>query len=157
MARAKADASGEAAEFEAVVLRDEGTSACGIQVPFDPRAVFGKVRAPVVATVGRHEFRTTIASMGGAFWIPLSRANREAAGVAAGERVRVRLAADDRPREVAAPDDLLAAIRAAGVGEAWERLSFSHRREWVESVESAKRPETRARRVERAVASLARG
>jgi uncharacterized protein YdeI (YjbR/CyaY-like superfamily) len=62
---------------------------------------------------------------------------------------------DDRPREVALPDDLAAALaddEAAAAG--YERLAFSHRREYTEWIEGAKKPETRARRVTRTLERL---
>ena len=58
---------------------------------------------------------------------------------------------DTAPRTVAVPDDLAAAIMAAGVQAKWDQLSYSHQREWVEAVAEAKRPETRARRIAAAV------
>ena len=61
-------------------------------------------------TVGDHTYRTTVASMGGRFLVPLSVENRTAAGVAAGEEVDVELVLDEAPREVSAPPDLRAAL-----------------------------------------------
>ena len=51
-----------------------------IVLPFDPKAVFGKGRPPVKVTIGGHTYRSTIATMNGAFMIPLSAENRTAAG-----------------------------------------------------------------------------
>ena len=67
------------------VVQDDGSSACGLELGFDPKSVFGKVRAAVRVTIKGHTFRTTITSMGGKYWVPLNRTNREAAGVQAGE------------------------------------------------------------------------
>ena len=78
---------------------------CAIPVPFDPKAVFGKVRAPVKVTVNGYTFRSTIARMGGVTFIPLRKSNREAAAVAAGDRVTVRIAADADARVVEVPPD----------------------------------------------------
>ena len=51
-------------------------------------------------------------------------------------------------RTVDVPTDLAAALDAApGARAAFDALALSHRREWVESVSEAKRPETRARRI----------
>jgi uncharacterized protein YdeI (YjbR/CyaY-like superfamily) len=63
---------------------------------------------------------------------------------------------DDEPRTVTAPDDLAAAVAAAGddAKRAWERLSYTHKKEHVRAIEEAKRPETRARRIEKAIAML---
>jgi uncharacterized protein YdeI (YjbR/CyaY-like superfamily) len=63
--------------------------------------------------------------------------------------------ADEEPREVAVPEDLAAALAAdAAAAAAFEQISYTHRREYVEWVVAAKRPETRRRRVEETVARL---
>lgn len=130
-------------------------SMCFIPVPFDPRPVFGKLRAPVLVTLNGHTFRSTIASMGDGPCIPLRRSNREAAGLNGDETLAVTLELDAEKREVTPPADLVRALEAAP--PAWTRwvdLSYSHQREHAEAIEGAKRPLTRARRIEKAVAQL---
>src|SRR5687768_15260381 len=78
--------------FTATVTVQGSTSF--IPLDFDPKAVFGKVRAPVTVTVNGYTYRSTIAAMGGPPCIPLRRSNREAAGLHGGETVEVRLALD---------------------------------------------------------------
>ena len=74
---------------------------------------------------------------------------------AAGDLVVVELEADEEPREVEVPEDLAAALAAdAATAAAFERISYTDRREYVEWVVAAKRPETRRRRVEGTVARL---
>ena len=125
-----------------------------IEPSFDPRAVFGKARAPVRVAINGHEYRSTIAVMGGRVFVPLRRSNREAAGVRAGEPFEVALTLATAPRTVEAPDDLRAALEAAGLWERWQKLSFTHQREHVEAVEGAKKLETRGRRIAKCVAML---
>jgi Bacteriocin-protection, YdeI or OmpD-Associated/Domain of unknown function (DUF1905) len=140
--------------IKVTIVRDGAMSA--IPVPFDPKAVFGKVRAPVKVTLKGHTYRSTIASMGGEPWIPLRRSNREAAGVEGGETVEVTIALDTEKREVKPPPDLVEALKAAPPAwDRWRELSFTHQREYAEAVEEAKRPETRARRIEGAVRAIA--
>ena len=125
---------------------------CAIPVPFDPKSVFGKVRAPVRVTINGYVFRSTIARMGGLTFIPLRKSNQEAASVAGGDRVRVRIAADIDERVVDVPVDLAKALDTdPDLWTTWQALSFTHRRECAESVRSAIRPETRERRVARAI------
>jgi Bacteriocin-protection, YdeI or OmpD-Associated/Domain of unknown function (DUF1905) len=136
--------------FKAAIVR-EGPM-CYVPLPFDPAAVFGKVRTPVKVTVNGYTYRSTIAAMGGPPCVPLRKSNREAAGVDGGDTVMVRLELDTEPREVKPPADLVKALKAVPPAwERWQELSYSHQREHVEAVEEAKRPETRARRIERAV------
>src|SRR5687767_14495509 len=107
-------------------------SMCFIPVPFDPKEVFGKVRAPVKVTVNGYTYRSTIAAMGG-FCIPLRKSNREAAGLEGGETLDVRLDLDTDERKVELPDDFAKALRAAKALDRWETLSYSHQREHVEA------------------------
>lgn len=126
-----------------------------IEPPFDPRAVFGRARPPVVVTINGHSYRSTVAIMSGRTFVPLRRSHREAAGVRAGAAFEVTLTLDTAPRTIDAPADLCAALAAAGVWDSWERLSFTHRREHAEAIEGAKTADTRARRIARCVAALA--
>lgn len=131
-------------------------SMCFIPVPFDPRPVFGKVRAPVKVTLGGHTYRSTIASMGEGPCLPLRRSNREAAKLEGNERLKVTLELDEEKREVKPPADLVRALqKVPRAWEGWRALSYSHQREHVEAIDGAKKPETRLRRVERAVAWVA--
>lgn len=126
-----------------------------IPVPFEPKAVFGKVRAPVIVTVNGHSFRSTIAVMNGLTFVPFRSSHRAAAGVSGGETVEVRLELDTAPRVVIPPDDLVAALQAEpSAWERWQALSYTQQREHVEAIEGAKREETRARRLASIVASL---
>jgi hypothetical protein len=140
--------------FQTTIVRDG--SMCFIPVPFDPKPVFGKVRAPVKVTLGGHTYRSTIASMGNGPCIPLRRSNREAAGLEGGETLKVTLELDAAPRVIEPPKDLTRALKAAPPAwERWRELSFSHQREYVEAIEEAKKPETRERRIDGAVKAVA--
>lgn len=140
--------------FRAEILLG-GKTATGISVPPDVVAALdaGK-RVPVAVTINGYTYRTTIAPMSGQFMIPLSAENREAAGVRAGEVVDVDIERDTAPREVTPPEDLAAALEAAGARAAFDALSFTRRKEYVVGVEAAKKPETRRARIERAVSEL---
>lgn len=139
--------------FTTTIVRDG--SMCVVSLPFDPKAVFGKVRAPVKVTMNGYTFRSTIAAMGLAPCIPLRKSHREAAGLEGGETIEVRIELDTEPRVVTPPADLVSALEAVpAVWERWRKLSYTHQREYVESIEAAKTLETRARRIERAITAL---
>jgi hypothetical protein len=123
-----------------------------IELPFDVRAEYGQARPPLRGTVNGYPFRTTVAVYGGKSYIGFRREIRDGAGIAPGDAVEIDLERDEEPREVAVPDDLAAALAAEpGLREAFDRMSFTHRRECVEAVEEARRPETRTRRIQLAV------
>ena len=134
------------ARFEAILER-KGSGAF-VVVPVDVPAVFGRVRAPVRVTINGHSWRSTIMRYDERYLLGVSREHQTAAGIAPGDTVAVALASDDAPRVVEVPEDLAAALDAApGARAAFDAASFTHRREWVEMVEEAKRPATRDRRV----------
>jgi uncharacterized protein YdeI (YjbR/CyaY-like superfamily) len=86
----------------------------------------------------------------------VNRQMREGAKAQAGDTVRLTLEKDEAVREVAMPADLQKALaRDPEARAAWARLSYTHRKEWVQEIEGAKRPETRERRLAKALAALA--
>jgi hypothetical protein len=140
-------------------LELHGKTATGITVP--PAVVeslgAGK-RVPVVVTIGPHSYRTTVAPYNGAYLIPVSAENREAAGVRAGQRLSVEVVVDTAPRTVAVPADLATALKAnKAAGTFFAGLSLSNQRGYVDWIEQAKKEETRQARVIKAVASLEAG
>ena len=144
--------------FEVTLERPPGSeTAVFIRVPFDVRAVFGRARPPVRVTIGVYTFPSTVAVYGGEYFLPLNRANREAVGVDAGDTVTVTLAHDAEPRVVSLPKDVEEAFTAGGVLPQWERLSYSHQREYVTWIGAAKRPDTRTRRLTQAVERIRAG
>ena len=137
-----------AAKRFTVELERVQRAATMFRVPFDLEEAFGRARPPVKVTIRGHTWRTTPGVYGGVGHVVVNRAVKAATGVDAGDRVRVEMELDTEPRTVAVPEDLRAALdRDPEVAGAFDRMSFTHRREYVEWVEEAKRPETRARRI----------
>jgi hypothetical protein len=137
----------------------EGKTATGFRVPPEVVAGLGGGKRPAVTvTIGGHTYRSTVAAYGDVFMLPLAAEHRVAAGVAAGDVVEVELAPDTAPREVEVPVDLAAALTGEPEARAFfDGLSYSNRRWFVLSVEGAKTPETRQRRVDKAVTMLREG
>ena len=118
--------------FKATIFR-EGPM-CYIPLAFDPKSVFGKLRAPVKVTMNGYTYRSTIAAMGGPPCIPLRKSHREAAGLEGGETLEITLDLDTEPREVTVPRDFAKALKASPVAFArWKDLSYSHQREYVDA------------------------
>ncbi|WP_375491351.1 YdeI/OmpD-associated family protein [uncultured Jatrophihabitans sp.] len=136
-----------------------GKTATGIAVPDEVVAALDAGKRPAVAvTIGGHTYRTTVAAMNGRFLVPLSAQNRAAAGVAAGDAVEVDIAVDTGKREVDVPADLAAALAGDTTAASFfDALSYTYRKEWVRWIEDAKRPETRATRLQKTVTLLHAG
>jgi hypothetical protein len=133
-----------------------GKTATGLVIPDDiVTALGGGKRASVRVSIGGHSYRSTIASMGGRFLVPLSAEHRQAAGVAAGDEVDLELELDTAPREVEVPADLAAALAGQPAArQFFDSLAVSHRKEWARWIEEAKKAETRQARVGKAVSAL---
>jgi hypothetical protein len=142
--------------FRATILLG-GKTATGICVPDEVVAALGPSRRPRVhATLRDHTYRTTIAPMGGRFMLPVSGEVREAAGVAAGDELDVVLALDTEAREVAVPPDLARALTDEA-RRFFDGLSFTNQSRVVLSIEGAKTPETRLRRIAKAAEAMREG
>jgi Domain of unknown function (DUF1905)/Bacteriocin-protection, YdeI or OmpD-Associated len=133
-----------------------GKTATGIEVPAEVVAALGQgKRPPVTAIINGYTYRTSVAAMGGRFLMPVSAQVRQDAGVAAGDVVEVDLELDEAPRTVTVPDDLAQALaQDAAAAAAFGLLSYSHQQQHVLAIEKAKAPETRQRRIAKAVADL---
>jgi uncharacterized protein YdeI (YjbR/CyaY-like superfamily) len=80
---------------------------------------------------------------------------RAGAKAKGGETISVVMERDDEPRIITPPEDLARALKSnKAASAAWDKLSYTHRKEYAQAVEEAKKPETRARRIERAIAML---
>jgi hypothetical protein len=140
-------------------LQATGRTTTGFQVPDDfVEALGGGGHPKVAVTVKGYRFRTSIARMGGDFWLGVSGERREAAGVRAGEVLDVEVELDTAPREAELPDDLAGALAEDPAAKAfWDTLSHSKQMWHVTQVTSAKKADTRAARVAKSVAILREG
>lgn len=145
--------------FRALVERREGGEVCSIHFPFDVEKTFGaRGHVPVRGTLNGAPFRSSIFKMGGRHFMVVNRKLRAASGVSGGETVPVTLERDTEPRVVVPPADFALALKENDEARAvWDKLSYTHRREHVEHVEDAKRPDTRRRRIEKSIQMLAAG
>jgi bifunctional DNA-binding transcriptional regulator/antitoxin component of YhaV-PrlF toxin-antitoxin module len=145
-------------KFQATI-QQAGKTATGMEVPPDVVEALGSGKRPAVrVTVAGHTYRSSVAPMRGRFMLPLSAENRERAGVAAGDEVEVEVELDTETREVAVPDDLAKALSAdRRAREFFEGLPYSQKQWYVLPIEQAKKPETRERRIAKAVDMLRDG
>jgi hypothetical protein len=142
------------------VLRAEGKTATGFEVPPEiVDALGGGKRPPVTVTInGRYTYRSTVFPYTEAFMLPLAAEHRVPAGVTAGDEIEVTLELDTAPREVEVPPELAAALDADPQAKAYfEGLSNSNKKVFTLNVAGTANPETKARRVEKAIATLREG
>ena len=147
-------------EFDAIVERTPGGGGGAlVALPREAAQVFGtRARFPVKATFNGVPYRGSTMPMGdGTFCLGVTKAIRAQSGAGVGDTVRVVVERDDEERTVDVPPDLHRALAAAGLVDRFGRLPYTHRREFVAWVTEAKKPETRTRRLEKAVAMVADG
>jgi hypothetical protein len=137
-------------------LQRTGGNTTGFEVPDEiVTGLAGGGRPKVVATMNGYTFRSSIAKMGGSYWLGVSAERRSAAGVEGGQVLDVDVELDAAPREIEVPGDLRAALDADPAAAAfWETVSFSNRRWHVDQLTSAKTEETRSRRLAKSIALL---
>jgi len=138
------------------VLHQQGNNV-GIVVPDEVVAELGAGKRPLVKVTidGRYSFVYTIAVMGGRNMIGFSAAHRAASGFRGGDEVEIALELETAPREVEIPPQLAAALAADPVAAAaFDKLSFTFRKEHARAIAEAKADETRQRRLDKILASL---
>ena len=146
-------------KFRTEIQQGESKNVTGIEVPPSVIEALGAGKRPAVkVTLKGYTYRSTVAVMGGAYMVGVSADVREKAGVKGGEVVDVELELDTEPREVEVPADLAAALKKdVAAKKFFEGLSYSNKRRIVLNVEGTKNPETRQRRIDKAVEQLREG
>ncbi|WP_374312146.1 YdeI/OmpD-associated family protein [Microbacterium sp.] len=136
-----------------------------VLVPFGPATAIeltdeqvaelgGGKRAAVVVGIGERSARLRLGVMDGRNLIGISKANRAQLGVDLGDEVEATVALDQQEREVDVPEQLAAALDAAGARAAFEALTYTRRKELARGVAEAKKTETRERRIAAVVDDL---
>ncbi len=145
--------------FRTTILQS-GKTACGIRVPPEVVEALGSGKRPkVVVTLNGYTYRYTIAPFAdNVFMIGVSAEHRAASGLRAGDEVQVTLDLDAAPREVVVPPELAVALETDPTAQAFfGGLSYSNKRVFTLSVEGTTNPETKARRVAKAIALMNEG
>lgn len=150
-----------AVRFKVKLERHKDSQVLHVYLPFDVSGAFGtRARVAVKGTINGFPFRSSIFPMGptggGRFYMVVNREMREGAKVKGGDIAEFVMEKDDAPRTIETPAELVKALRAnQAAKDAWDKLSYTHRKEYVQAIEEAKKPETRRRRIEKAIEMLA--
>jgi hypothetical protein len=144
--------------FRTTILTS-GKTAAGIEIPPDVLTDLGAGRKPpVTVTINGHTYRSTVATVDGRSMVGVSVENRAKAGVEGGQTVDVEIQLDTAPRIVEVRDDFAAALAVEpGARAFFEGLSNSEKGWFVGGIRDAKTPETRQRRIDKAIERLKAG
>jgi len=121
-----------------------------VPVPKDVAAKMGLKGMPKVrAVIAGQPYRGSLMPMGdGTYCLGVLKSIQEAAGVKPGDTITVEIELDTAPRTVEPPPDLAKVIaRDKNAAAAWEKLSYTNRKEMARGLEEAKTRETRERRL----------
>src|ERR1017187_4115105 len=126
---------------------------------FDIEKTFGtRARVPVCGTINGFPFRSSLMPMSGRHVRCINKAMQAGAKVKPGGRAHFVMQRDDKPRTAAVPPALKKAFAARPKAKAaFDKLSCSHRKEYVNWIAGAKQEETVRRRVKKVVAPLLAG
>lgn len=136
-----------------------GSEVAGFCVPFDVEEAFGtRARVPVCGTINRFPYRSSIMNMGSGHMMVVNRELREGAKVKAGDIVEIVMQRDTAPRLVEVPADFNKVLSGSKKAkEIFDKLSYTHQKEYVRWITEAKREETRKSRIKRAIEMLSKG
>ena len=141
------------------VIEDAYNGGAYVTVPFDVEETFGKKRVRVKATIAGQPYRGSLVRMGTEDHILIViKEIREKAGVTFGDEIEVEVEEDTEPRVVVIPEDVQEVLSKHPQAEAFfEKLAYSHRKEYVFWIESAKREQTRQNRIAKMIDLLNQG
>ena len=139
--------------FTAEIQEGRGGGAF-VEIPFDVKKEFGAARAKVNVMFDKIPYRGSTAVMGGNYMIGILKDIRTKLGKGPGDKVKVTMSLDTAARQVTMPDDFRAALKKAKLEAAFDKLSYTHRKEHVNAIEEAKQAATRERRIQKAIEML---
>jgi hypothetical protein len=131
-----------------------------MKLPFSVEEVWGtRARLSVKGTMNGFAFRSSIFPTGdGTHHLMVNKALQAGAKAEPGDRVEVVMEPDTEPRTVELPADLKKALaREKQAKQFFEKLAPSHKKRYVDWITEARKVETRAARLEKAVALLRAG
>ena len=136
--------------FRATLLPDPTGTGTYVAVPPEVKDALGlKGRPKIHAVIAGHPYRGSLMPAGdGTFLLGVLKAIQLAQGLKRGDTITVELELDTAPRVIETPPDLAAALRNdRAAATSWSGLSYTNKREIARSLEEAKKPETRLRRL----------
>ncbi len=140
-------------------IQNAGGGGAFVEVPFDVEKAFGSKRPKVKAMIEGVPYRGLLTRMGGPNHnLIILKRIREQIGKTFGDQVKVTVEADTEPRTLEIPNDLMRELKKDKEAKAFfDKLSYTHRREYVTWINEAKRDETRQRRIEKTIEMLKKG
>jgi hypothetical protein len=141
------------------VIQNAGGGGAFVDIPFDVEKIFGSKRPKVRALIEGIPYRGILARMGGDQHILIIlKGIREQTGKTFGDEIKITVEPDTEPRVVEIPKDLMKELKKDREAKAFfDKLSYTHQREYVMWINEAKKEETRQNRVVKSIEMLKKG
>lgn len=141
------------------VIQNAGGGGAFVDIPFDVEKVFGAKKPRVRAVIEGVPYRGILSRMGGDQHILIIlKGIREQIGKTFGDEIAITVEPDTEPRLVEVPKDLASEFKKDKEAKAFfDKLSYTHRREYVNWINEAKREETRQNRIVKTIEMLKQG
>ena len=140
-------------------IQNAGGGGAYVEIPFDVEEAFGSKRPKVKALIEGIPYRTTLMRMGSeCHMLGVLKDLRERIGKTFGDEITVTLEPDTEPRVVEIPKDLMKELKKDKEAKTFfDKLSYTHQKEYVRWVEEAKKEETRQNRILKTIEMLKKG
>lgn len=141
------------------VIQNPGGGGAFVEIPFDVEAVFGSKRPKVKAMIEGVPYRGILTRMGTDYhMLIILKEIREKIGKTFGDEVTITVEPDTEPRVIDIPAELKKAFKTEKEAKAFfDKLSYTHQREYVNWINEAKRDETRQNRIVKTIEMLKKG
>jgi len=140
-------------------IQNAGGGGAFVEVPFDVEEAFGSKKPKVKAMIEGVPYRGLLVRMGGpSHMLIILKGIREQIGKTFGDEVTVTVEPDTEPRLIEIPKDLMKELKKDKEAKIFfDKLSYTHQKEYVRWVEEAKKEETRQNRIVKTIEMLKKG
>ena len=141
------------------VIQNAGGGGAFVEVPFDVEKEFGSKRPKIKAMIEGVPYRGLLVRMGGPnHMLIVLKGIREQIGKTFGDEIKVSVELDAEERVITIPAELKRMFKSEKEAKsAFEKLSYTHQKEFVKWIEDAKKAETRQNRIVKTIQMLKKG
>ena len=138
------------------IIQDPGGGGAFVEVPFDVEKEFGSKRPKVRALIEGVPYRGILTRMGtDCHILGIRKEIREQIGKTFGDEVAITVEPDTEPRVIDIPGELKKAFKTEKDAKVlFEKLSYTHQKEYVSWINEAKREVTRQNRIAKTIEML---
>jgi hypothetical protein len=140
-------------------IQNAGGGGAFVEVPFDVEEAFGSKKPKIKAIIEGVPYRGLLTRMGSEHHLLIIlKGIREQIGKSFGDEITVTVEPDTEPRVVEVPKDLMKELKKDKEAKVFfDKLSYTHQKEYVTWIMEAKKEETRQNRVVKTIEMLKKG